>query len=76
MMSPLLDHNSMKTRHMSFFFPTASCHGAGLSKVSQKEKAKNHMIPLICGIRTESNTELIDTDNSMVLTRGNQGWGR
>ena len=48
-----------------------------LSKVSQMEKVKNHMISLICGYKTKSNKQknLTDTDNSMVVTRGKEGWG-
>ena len=48
-----------------------------LSKVSQSLKAKNHVISLLCGIwnwKQEMNKQhkqkLIDTDNSMVVTRG------
>ena len=46
-----------------------------LNQIIQTEKVKNHMTSLICGYKTESNkmkqtNKLIDTMDSMVVTRG------
>ena len=48
-----------------------------LSEVSQTEKDKNQMISLMWDIKQQTNKtkKLIDTDNSMVVTRGVVGGG-
>ena len=53
-----------------------------LSKISQTKKDENHMISLIGGIKNRkqqisTQNELIDTDNRMVVTKGDgRGGGR
>ena len=50
-----------------------------LSKISQMGKAKNHMISLMWDIKlkaTHEQTKLIDTDNSMLVTKGKELGGQ
>lgn len=53
-----------------------------LSEIAQKEKDKNHMISLMCNIKQKVTNELtnknklIDTDNRMVVTIGEEGGRR
>ena len=51
--------------------------GIMLSKISQKEKDKHHVISLICEIWKQTNQteapELTDTENRLVVARGSGG---
>ena len=44
-----------------------------LSEVNQTEEDKQCMISPICGISTHTHTELIDTEDSLLGSRGGDG---
>ena len=72
-------YTARKNNEVLPFVPTwMGLEGTMLSEIRQTEKNMGHRISFICGIknRNQQAHKLMDTDNSMVVTRGEGVWGK
>ena len=80
----IYNYNGILFSHKKNFLPSVTTwmdlEGIMLSEIWQTEKDKYHMILLTCGIvnktkqNTPKKTELMDTEDRLVVARGRAGW--